>query len=66
MNCLCFVILSESESGKTVIKEWKELQHRKPDWVEADIVKRHIIEQEIEEDESAFIYEDQPYLRKYR
>ena len=61
-----FCYLSESESGKRVIKQWKELQHRQPDWVEADIVKRHVIGQENDEDESAFIYEDQPYLRAYR
>ena len=56
----------ESDSGEIVIEEWKKLKHRELDWVEADIIKRHVIEQDNEEDQSAFIYEDQPYLRTYR
>jgi len=55
----------ESDSDETIIEEWKELKHREPDWVEADIIKSHVIEQE-NEDQSAFIYEDQPYLCTYR
>ena len=49
-----------------VIEDWRESKHRDSDWVEADIVKRHIIKEENDEDPSAFIYEEQPSLQAYR
>ena len=63
---LKFSFSSEIEPGKMIIEEWKVLEHREPDWVEADVVKNHVLDQENEEDQSEFIYEEQHYLREFR
>lgn len=57
---------SKLETGELKLDEWKTLTHREPDWVELPLVKNHVVEQEYDEDQSEFIYEDDPRLRDFR
>ncbi len=73
INLLLFVknfsnptFFTSNSPDSSEIMSWKELSHRKPDWVEDPVLTNYVIDDTEEEDPAEFLYEYQSNLRKFR